>query len=80
MFDCIHFLVVEFFFCIILQALELSQELLDQREVIHVDIAYDELSSGEYKEELVRYIKQCMHKCHMLVSLMLPTHAGLHQV
>lgn len=36
-----------------LQALELSQEILDQREVIHVDIAYDELSSGEYREDLV---------------------------
>ena len=36
-----------------MQALDLSQEHLDQREVVHVDIAYDELSSGEYKEELV---------------------------
>ena len=36
-----------------LQALELSQEMLDQREVVHVDIAYDELSSGEYREDLV---------------------------
>ena len=27
--------------------------MLDQREVIHVDIAYDELSSGEYREDLV---------------------------
>lgn len=31
----------------------MSQEILGQREVIHVDIAYDELSSGEYREDLV---------------------------
>lgn len=35
------------------QALELSPELLDQREVVHVDIAYDEFSSGECREDLV---------------------------
>ena len=40
-------------YCIHIQSLELSQEFLDQREVVHVDIAYDELSSGEYREDLV---------------------------
>lgn len=36
-----------------MQALEMSQEILDQREVVHIDIAYDEFSSGEYREDLV---------------------------
>ena len=31
----------------------MSQEILDQREVVHIDIAYDEFSSGEYREDLV---------------------------
>ena len=37
-----------------LQALDLSPDLLAQREVVHVDIAFDGLSSGEKKPELVR--------------------------
>ena len=37
-----------------LQALDLSPDLLTQREVVHVDIAVDGLSSGEKKPELVR--------------------------
>ena len=39
--------------CIHIQSLELGPELLDQREIVHVDIAYDDLSSGEYREDLV---------------------------
>jgi len=38
----------------LLQALDLSPDLLAQREVVHVDIAFDGLSSGEKKPELVR--------------------------
>ena len=35
------------------QALSLEQDMLDQREVVHVDIAFDEFSSGETPPEQV---------------------------
>ena len=35
------------------QALDLSPDVLAQREVVHVDIAMDDLSSGEVISEMV---------------------------
>lgn len=36
------------------QLLNLDEELLNSREVLHMDIAYDELPEKYYKEEEVR--------------------------
>ena len=40
-----------------LQALNYSEEMLSQREVVTVDIATEQSSSGEYKPEQVRGTK-----------------------
>lgn len=39
-----------------LQALNYSPDLLGQREVVPIDIATEQLSSGEYKPEQVTYL------------------------
>lgn len=82
--QCLMYLCV----CFVLQALSLSEDVLDKREVIHLDIANDDIDPRKYKREevswccqplsfvaftfLSSYSNNFAHRAHPMFSYFLP--------